>query len=292
MHMQTDDGLLIMPDTGASGYLEMRSRLAELLLESPVQVSNSWQSVTTDDHLHDTHELRNVTVWYPMPQTMQSAQQLIKPDLPWAEAHFQERVGGEPINPGVEHANWPYHGASAALHLREQSDEIIYDHNYMERMWASKLLRKGFSCTCGEDDHESWCAAKFPGYRFDVGDLADVVKQLRKDSTTRQAYLPIWFPEDTGATQGQRVPCSLGYHFMIRDNKLHVQYALRSCEVYRHFTNDVYMAVRLGQWVRDQLEPEDDWDYDPPRMGQLTMQIASFHGFVGDVSKIEDLIND
>jgi hypothetical protein len=43
------------------------------------------------------------------------------------------------------------------------------------------------------------------------------------------------------------------------------------------------MAVRLAHWVRDQVNPELD-------MGQLTMNIVSLHGFVGDVPKIEEFI--
>lgn len=269
MSIYHPDGTLVV-GTAPDSFLQIRTKLAELLLSSDVQPSGSWQSVRTQDRLHDTYELRNVTVWYGMPEDQSMADQVIHPDRPWAENHFWERVGGFPMNPGVEHANWPYHGASAALHLRGEGSRVIYDHNYMERFWPK---RAGEQAALG----------RMKGIRFPYGDLADVVTQLKKDDTTRQAYLPVWFPEDTGATKGQRVPCSLGYHFMIRGGKLYVQYVLRSCEVYRHFTNDVYLAVRLGQWVRSQVDLHLG-------MGQLTMQISSFHGFVGDTSNIEDLI--
>lgn len=271
MSVYSTNGTLIA-GTAIDSFCEIRSKLAELLLDQQVQPSGSWQSVRTDDRLHDTYELRNVTVWYQMPDTRDEARMMIRPDLPWAEAHFAERVSGEPMNPGVEHANWPYHGASAALHLRGEGATQTYDHNYMERFWPKNA-----------GDPAARALGKMRGIRFPYGDLDDVVAQLKKDDTTRQAYLPVFFPEDTGATKGQRVPCSLGYHFMIRGGKMYVQYVLRSCEVYRHFTNDVYLAVRLAQWVRSQVDLQVS-------MGQLTMQIASFHGFVGDTSNIEDLI--
>ena len=127
----------------------------------------------------------------------------------------------------------------------------------------------------------------FYGYRFPVGDMSDVVTMLVNDPTTRQAYLPIWFPEDTGATAGQRVPCTLGYHFMIRDGRLHMSYFMRSLEIYRHFTNDVYMAVRLAQEVARTVGEELDQAID---VGQLFMNATSLHGFVGDKSKIEGFI--
>jgi Thymidylate synthase len=266
----------------ATNFLAMRNSMIQALLDKPVIHTNRWQQLDISaSAAHGTHEILNATLWYDMPETPQSAQQYIQPDLPWAEGHFQERVGGVPENPGYWHARWPYHAEGADLHLKQVKDWQCrpvegYDHNYMERMWAG-----GISYSDGE------YARNFGGYRFEVGDLGDVVEQLRRDPTTRQAYLPIWFPEDTGATAKQRVPCSLGYHFIIRDHQLHMSYYLRSCEIYRHFTNDVYMAVRLGQWVRDQVEAGLTYT-----MGQLSLHIVSLHAFVGDVPKIHKMRTD
>lgn len=263
---------------GQTGFTDMRTDLIDALLIEPVVHTDRWQQLDiSQSAMHGTHELLNIALWYDMPETIQGAQQYIQPDLPWAEAHFRERVGGEPINPGIEHANWPYHAQGADLHLDEDGK---YSHNYMERFWAKKLRYDE------ELHNRSGSPTWFPfvGYRFAVGDLDDVVKQLRRDPTTRQAYLPVWFPEDTGATARQRVPCSLGYHFIIRGGRLHLSYWLRSCEIYRHFTNDVYMAVRLAQWVRDQCEAGLTYT-----MGQLTLNIVSLHAFVGDVPAIRKM---
>jgi thymidylate synthase len=76
-----------------------------------------------------------------------------------------------------------------------------------------------------------------------------VIDLLRDRPTTRQAFIPIWFPEDTGAHHGERVPCTLGYHLMARDGRLKIVYYMRSCDFLRHFRDDVYMAGRLCQWV-------------------------------------------
>jgi Thymidylate synthase len=261
----------------ARHFREMRSDVIDLLLDAPVIHTGRWQQLDiSQSAAHGTHELLNVTCWYDMPETPQQAQQFIRPDLPWAEGHFRERVSGEPVNPGEWHDRWPYHAGRVDLHQKGGK----YDHNYMERFWA-KGLRYDDEL---HNRNSSPTAYPFTGYRFAVGDLADVVKQLQRDPTTRQAYLPMWFPEDTGATASQRVPCSLGYHFIIRDGTLHVSYWLRSCEIYRHFTNDVYMAVRLGQWMRDQCEVGLTYS-----MGQLTMNIVSLHAFVGDVPAIRKM---
>jgi len=256
----------------ARDFLDLRSALAKRLLQTTPVNYGKWQQLDiSKSSVHATYELLNVSVWYEMPKWGHSAVAAIEPDLPWAENHFKERVGGKAINPGVEHANWPYHAGKVELHQHGGK----YDHNYMERFWPTDIDVS--------DQNAEYFDPLFKGYRFPVGDLADVVAQLRNDPGTRQAYLPIFFPEDTGATQGQRVPCTLGYHFIIRDGKLHVQYNMRSCEIYRHFTNDVYMAVRLAQWVCSEL----DQSIVP---GQLTLNIVSFHGFVGDRSQIERFI--
>jgi hypothetical protein len=278
--MKTMNNILSWSDMDDNGHLfvanghqfyELRKALAKRLLQTEAVNHGKWQQLdVSESDAHATHELLNVTVWYQMPTSMRAAQNLIHPDLPWAEKHFQERVGGRAINPGTEHANWPYHAGQVKLHQNGGK----YDHNYMERFWPTDL----------QDPHPVLHTRPWPGYRFPVGDLDDLVEQLRKDVGTRQAYLPIFFPEDTGATQGQRVPCTLGYHFIVREGKLHLQYNMRSCEIYRHFTNDVYMAVRLAEWVRDKVNPELE-------LGQLTMNIVSFHGFVGDTTDIERFLD-
>lgn len=270
----------IISDTANGGHLligsdfdfkDIRSKLAERLLETEPENFGKWQQLDiSGSDAHATYELLNTTIWYDMPKNIHKLRHHVDPDLPWAEAHFQERVGGKAINPGVEHKNWPYHAGKVELHQHGGK----YDHNYMERFWATDI-----TVLADHDEMVPWT-----GYRFPVGDLDDVVAQLQADPGTRQAYLPIFFPEDTGAKQGQRVPCTLGYHFIVRDGLLHMTYNMRSCEIYRHFTNDVYMAVRLAEWVAYNAFGND------VGLGQLTMNIVSLHGFVGDTDNIRNFI--
>lgn len=277
---------------GGTNFRRLHADVAGALLDQEPFNAGKWQAVdVSDSQAHDTYELLNTTLWLDIPENQHELENMIEPDMPWSEGHFQERVAGLPVNPGDWHHRWPYHGNSEALHQRD--DQKRYDHNYMERFWP-KLA--GTDGTNGEANRKGWrfdySTGQRMGYRFAVGDLQDVVDLLKREPLTRQAFLPVWFPEDTGATAGQRVPCTLGYHFIIREGKLHVVYYLRSCEIYRHFKNDVYMAMRLGQWVRDrvvgrqlnQLLPEDCFG-----MGTLTMHITSLHGFVGDTRHIEDI---
>jgi hypothetical protein len=279
IHDQAGNGLLIV--ASATSFQEMRWELARRLLDTEPFNAGKWQQLdVSGSDMHATYELLNVTVWYEMPVFYESAQEWIKPDLPWAEGHFQERVAGKAVNPGDWHDKWPYHAGKVELHQHGGK----YDHNYMERFWPTDIVM----------DVDPGIEDRFSGYRFPVGDLDDVVKQLVDNPGTRQAYLPIFFPEDTGATQGQRVPCTLGYHFIIRNGQLHVQYNMRSCEIYRHFTNDVYMATRLAHWVSNKFNQYVSLGVGDPNeieVGQLTLNIVSLHGFVGDRYQIEGFQN-
>jgi hypothetical protein len=220
-----------------------------------------------------TYELSNVMFAYSPATMMKPLQTHVEPNLPWAEDHFQERVGGEPLNPAPSEAWWPFRVEGNAAH----KDQGVFSHTYPERMWP-KWAGEQY-----EEMKKSNSADWYPntGIRYNYGDLNDVVGLLRRDPFTRQAYLPIWFPEDTGSVDGQRVPCSLGYHFIRRDVFLDCQYFMRSCDFFRHFRDDIYMAVRLMQWVCNQI------DDTFPIVGNLTVFISNLHAFQGDRPRID-----
>lgn len=209
-----------------------------------------------------TWELLGPGIYYQIPDDLKELQADVKPNLPWAEDHFHERVGGQPLNPGNTYHYWPYYKGNVPKHQNPE-DGDTFSHTYMERFWPRQA---------GMPSHGDHI-----GIRYRYGDLADVVKLLSVEPYTRQAYLPVWFPEDTGAHAGERVPCTLGYHFLRRENRLHIFYPIRSCDLLRHFRDDVYLACRLVQWMLGKLE----WDDVIP--GQLTMTMNSLHIFEPEV---------
>ncbi len=204
----------------------------------------------------------------------------IKPNRPWVDNHFQERVCGYPLNPGTEWENWPY-GKSAAKFLDEFG---MFNHSYAERYWPR------FAGTLGPSKYPSDCSEMLAnsfhpphrGIREAYGDLNDVVRLLAKEPHTRQAYLPIFFPEDTGGAAGGRVPCSLGYQFIRRNNYLHITYWLRSCDLVRHLRDDIYLTVRLLLWALNELRKVDPNNWDKVAPGFFTMYITSLHCFEND----------
>jgi hypothetical protein len=204
----------------------------------------------------------------------------IRPNLPWADRHFEEeRVSGEPINPGETWKIWPY-ARSAAAHLREGENIDRYDHSYAERYWpkCAGLTEDGRLASLDQAEYNNNL-----GIRFPIGDLNDLVQILLDDPLTRQAYLPIFFPEDTrAATMNKRVPCTLGYHFICRNSQLHIIYPMRSCDFVRHFRDDVYLTIRLLLWVLDRLKEADPETWGDVWPGTFRMHITSLHMFEQD----------
>lgn len=254
---------------------------AFLNVAHPVDTGH-WQAIKNVPQTK-TLELRSVLLEYDIPRSIEQLQVEVTPNLPWAEDHFQERVAGLPLNPGDQYKNWPWYKGNVEKH--QTVEEEKFSHTYMERYWP-KWAGPNY-----EEMKDSTSVAWEPmhGIRYKFGDLDDVVDLLAREPFTRQAYLPVWFPEDTGAHHGERVPCSLGYHFMLREGKLHCFYPIRSCDFIRHFRDDVYLTCRLVQWVLSRLQDlanvsrgeENEWHYVVP--GELSMFMHSLHIFEGDL---------
>lgn len=246
--------------------------------------AGTWQGVPTEGKPDlVTKEIVNLQWTAKMPESKEEAAELIVPNLPWAEDHFQERISGVPSNPGEQYRNWPWWhdqtALTAASHIDPEHKEFApanfkFDHTYQERFWP-KMANGG--CHCTEPQH-----TKHHGIRYPYGDLGDVISLLAEHPLTRQATFPIFFPEDTGAVHGGRIPCSLHYHFLNRGDRLHLWYPIRSCDAIRHFRDDVYMAVRLAHYVLDQLyERSEEWQ--KVEVGYLNFVCYSFHQHKGDM---------
>jgi hypothetical protein len=198
----------------------------------------------------------------------------IRPNLPWADDHFAERVSRVPSNPGEEYYNWPWwRGQVQAF---DHEDELIFSHTYQERFWPKQAGSRPYAT-----------ASHNIGIRYGLGDLDNVVQLLAKNPYTRQATFPIFFPEDTGVVHGGRTPCTLHYHFMCRDNQLHMWYPIRSCDYVRHFRDDLYLACKLMLWVLKELR-ENELRSNLPQFwvdvspGTLFFTAYSFHYHKGD----------
>lgn len=277
-------------------FPEIFERIQDKLLEQvPIDVGE-WQSQKKEVLMR---ELRNVSFWMDLPKTADELAKWTGARLPWAEDHFQERVSGQPLNPAPSEAWWPFaQKKEGDTNTDHKSEGEAFSHTYPERMWPKRANMKMMDLAENDpmrDVELGYLEPPHYGIRFEYGDLRDVVKQLTKSPMTRQAFLPIWFPEDTGAVHGKRVPCTLGYLFTIREGKLDITYYMRSTDLLRHFQDDIYMAGRLAQWMVDQILSNtimvgynfNDPGPDPLEVGQLIFHTANMHIFDQDVPVIE-----
>lgn len=233
-------------------------------------------------------ELQHVHLQIPMDgyeEDLEAYAKCIEPDLPWADAHFEERVSGYPMNPGTEFKNWPWNKGRGAESFLDRRGK--FNHNYMERYWP-KYAAVVKEPTASASDFRSRFKDYFQlnkadvmeGIMYPYGDLKDVVDLMLDDPLTRQAILPVWFPEDTGGG-AKRAPCTISYHFMMRNDRLSVNYHIRSCDFVKHFRNDLYLTVRLVIWMLQQLRSKDP-RWKDVRVGDFIMQIGSLHSFKPD----------
>lgn len=164
---------------------------------------------------------------------------------PWADAEFQERitkpVDGKFINPGE------------AWKLRNDVwNEFLHDgkfgYTYNELIWNNDQFTK-------------------------------IVNRLKEDPDSRQLWISLWDPtRDPDLLGGvSRVPCSLGYAFQVREGKLNMHYVMRSCDFSTHFANDVYLAIKLLEYVAELTGYE---------VGNFTHTIFSLHIYKKDLKGV------
>lgn len=271
-----------------ASFADVRSMLRSRILDAPKVKTERWQGKdVSQDPAAVSYELRNVCLEVPLYgiQDLQHWRVDTAANLPWADDHFMERVGGEPLNPGVQWANWPWAGSAG----RHRPDGMRFNHTYMQRLWpkwanreASIPVRNGLRM---QPDRKNWIPPH-SGIGSQFGDLQDLVELLAREPFTRQAYIPLFFPEDTGHGDGGRKPCTLGYQIIVREDpglglQAHIWYPLRSCDLVRHFSDDCYLAVRLLLWIIDQCRLRNPlWNDVYP--GSYAMHMTSLHIFEND----------
>lgn len=161
---------------------------------------------------------------------------------PWADAEFEERVDPSgTVNPGE------------AWKLRDD-------------IWTEYL-------------HEGKMAYSYNQRLFLNDQLNKIINRLKEDSDSRQLWISLWNPnEDPDKLGGvSRVPCSLGYAFQVREGKLNIHYIMRSCDFATHFRNDVYLAIKLLEYVANET------GYP---VGSFTHTMFSLHVYKKDIENV------
>lgn len=255
-------------------FAGVRDALHRAIAGAQLVDQTRWQGVdVSSDPSARCYEVRNVAFEVPLHgiEDLVHWRNDVQPNLPWADDHFLERVGREPLNPGVQWANWPW--ASSADKFR--SVDAVFNHTYMERLWPKHARQ-----TPGGRMPSAMPPRQ--GVNGYYGDLDSLVDLLVRDPWTRQAWIPLFFPEDTGWGDGSRKPCTLGYQLLRRGDGLHVWYPLRSCDVAHHWADDCYLCVRLLLWILDECRRKDPDRWTSVRPESYAMHITSLHVFEAD----------
>lgn len=106
--------------------------------------------------------------------------------------------------------------------------------------------------------------------------LDRIIEELENKPSTRQAIIEIHnnLIDIHQLGGGARVPCSLTYQFLIRDNKLNLTYTMRSTDFLTHFPFDNWLAIRLQKFMGTCLGI---------KVGRYTFFTGSLHSFYKDM---------
>ena len=160
----------------------------------------------------------------------------LKCNLDWCKAEFQERISSAEINPGF---SW--------LHRKDVWQEYLGKHDGKFAYTYNERIRK---------------------------QICNVICELIKHPYTRQAIVSIYDLEnDTNKIGNDRIPCSMYYQFLFRDDKLHIIYNIRSSDYNLHFRNDIYLACALLNYIANKCNM---------KVGNLFMNIGSAHIYKKD----------
>ena len=112
--------------------------------------------------------------------------------------------------------------------------------------------------------------------------LDNAIAALKDDEHSRRAMIMIFKPEDTMESSGfqTRIPCSVSYQFLIRNNKLMVLYYIRSNDYFKHFAIDIWLTQAIQEYMWTQLQDT----YPGLKIGPLNYYAGSFHAYHEDLS--------
>lgn len=109
--------------------------------------------------------------------------------------------------------------------------------------------------------------------------LEFITEELKKNPNTRQAIITLYDRHQDMANIGgkARIPCSMYYQFLrrIKNGKevLDVIYTMRSCDIYAHFIYDIYLTMKLQEYLAGSIGIEP---------GTFTHFIGSLHAYKKD----------
>ncbi len=162
----------------------------------------------------------------------------------YCQQEFLDRISTHPLNPGN---SWKIRQDMWQKFL--ENDNTKFSYTYSERLY------------------DNW---------------QNIIGALKNDKHTRQAVMQVFNHEDTSKFGGDtRIPCSLHFQYMIRNNQLHCFYCMRSNDFFGHFPIDIWLAAQsIDYLVNSLLET-----YPDLKPGKLYYQAGSLHAYNWDLKE-------
>lgn len=110
--------------------------------------------------------------------------------------------------------------------------------------------------------------------------LHALLDRLMQDSTSRQALLNIWRPQDDLFAGAKDLPCTLTLQFLIREDRLHAVVNMRSNDVFWGLSYDVFQFTQLQVTLANILGVG---------VGTYTHMAGSMHIYERDIEALSKL---
>lgn len=150
---------------------------------------------------------------------------------------------------------------------KELSKRLLELNPWVERFVRTEGLPKDFSAS----------------YAWKISEqLPNIINELRSKKESRRAYINILYPQDQVILHTKTThefPCTVGIHFLVRDNLLDVIVNMRSNNALSVMPYDVYNFTRLQESIANA------YNFG---LGYYYHQMNSAHLYNGDVRRIKE----
>lgn len=133
------------------------------------------------------------------------------------------------------------------------------------------------------DDGRVFRGAYGPRLRKYKGDqFKKVIDNLKSDSSSRQAIMTIYDPA-LDYTITKDVPCTVNFHFLLRNDKLRMNVYMRSNDAMLGHPIDIFNFTMIQETIATELGVD---------VGDYNHMVGSFHLYESDIEKAEKIISN
>lgn len=120
------------------------------------------------------------------------------------------------------------------------------------------------------------------GERINTGDQMELaIKMLKENPQTRRAVISIYMGVvDLNGGGGLNTPCTLNFHFLVREGKLNMKVMMRSNDIILGLTNDIFTFTFLHEFVSMKTGIP---------LGRYTHYASSLHLYTSDLKKFPNI---